>query len=127
MLTDICALADHFLIALPNINIGMMNLLDESGRQKLVDFLANDLVLLLVEAMQALLHWLGTGSNHQGVLGDFPRYARHVRRTPRKHIGICTEKVDEHGLLFGVEIDTDRQHLIVGVVGVEQDFLRALC
>jgi hypothetical protein len=56
----------------------MMNLLDEYGPQKLVDFLANDLTLLLVEAVQALLHWLGTGSNFQGVLGDIPRNARHV-------------------------------------------------
>ena len=51
----------------------MVNLLDESGRQKLVDFLANDLAPLFVEATQPLLHWLGTGSNFQGVLGDFPR------------------------------------------------------
>jgi len=56
----------------------MVNLLDESDRQKLLDLLANDLALLLVEAAQPLLHWLGTGSNLQGVLGDFPRYARHV-------------------------------------------------
>ena len=104
-----------------------MNLLDESGRQKLVDLLANDLALLLIEAAQALLHWLGTGSNLQGVLGDLPRYARHVRRTPCKHVGVCTEKVDEHGFLFGVEVGAVRQHLVVRVVGVERNFLRALC
>jgi len=104
----------------------MMNLLDESGHQKLVDFLANDLTLLLVEATQALLHWLGTGSNLQGVLGDFPRYARHVRRTQCKHIGVCIEKVDEHGFLFAVEVGADRQCFVVGDVGVERDFLRAL-
>ena len=91
----------------------MVNLLDESGRQKLVDLLANDLALLLVEATQPLLHWLGTGSNLQGVLGDFPRYAWHVRGTPCEHVGVRTEKVDEHGFLFGVEVGADRQHLIV--------------
>ena len=37
------------------------------------------------------------------------------------------EKVDEHSLLFGVEISADRQHLIVGAVGVERDFLCPLC
>jgi len=37
----------------------MVNLLDESGRQKLVDLLANDLAFLLIEATQPLLHWLG--------------------------------------------------------------------
>jgi len=56
----------------------MMDLLDESDRQKLVDFLANDLAFLLIEATQPLFHWLGTGLNFQGVLGDFPRYAWHV-------------------------------------------------
>ena len=105
----------------------MVNLLDESSYQKLVDLLTNDLALLLVEAAQPLLHWLGTGSNFQGVLDNFPRYARHIRGTPCKHVGICTEKVDEHGFLFGVEVGADCQHLAVGVVGVEQDLLCSFC
>jgi len=33
------------------------------------------------------------------------------------------EKVDEHGFLSGVEVGADRQHLAVGVVGVERDLL----
>ena len=101
----------------------MVNLLDESGYQKLVDFLANDLALLLIEAAQPLLHWLGTGLNFQGVLGDFPRYARHVRETPCKHVSVCTEKVNEHGFLFGVEDSADRQCLAVGIDGVEWNLL----
>jgi len=105
----------------------MVNLLDESGHQKLVDPLTNDLALLLVESVQPLLHWLGTGSNFQGVLGDFPRYARHVRGTPCKHVGVCMEKVDEHSFLFGVEVGADRQHLAVGVVGVERVLLCSFC
>ena len=105
----------------------MVNLLDESGRQNLVDFLANDLALHLVEAAQPLLHWLGTGSTLQGVLGDFPQYAWLVRGTPCKHVGVRTEKVNEHGFLFGVEVGADHQHLAVGVVGVERDLLGSLC
>ena len=97
----------------------MVNFLDESSRQKLINLLANDLALLLVEAAQALLHWLGTGSNLQGVLGDYPRNARHVRGTPCKHVGVCTEKVDEHGFLFGVKVGADRQHLIVRAIEVK--------
>ena len=103
-----------------------MNLLDESSRQKLVDFLANDLAPLLIDSAQPLLYWLGTSSNLQGVLGDFPRYAWHVRGTPCKHVGIRTEKVDEHSFLFGVEVGADRQHLAVGVVGIEWDPLGSL-
>ena len=101
----------------------MVNLLDECGCQKHLDLLTNDLALLLVEAAQPLLHWLGTGSNFQGVLGDLPRYARHVRGTPCGHVSIRTEKVDEHSFLFGVEVGPDRQRLAVGVIGVERDLL----
>ena len=83
--------------------------------------------LLLIESAQALLHGLGAGFDVQGVLGDFPRYAWHVRGTPCKHVGIRTEKVDEHSFLFGVEVGADRQHLAVGVVRVEWDLLGSLC
>jgi hypothetical protein len=61
------------------------------------------------------------------VLGDFPRYARHVRGTPRKDFGICAEKVDEHCFLFGVELGADPD-LLGGVVAeVERDGLNRLC
>jgi hypothetical protein len=56
----------------------MMNLLDESGLQQFVYLLTDDLALLLVEAVQALLHRFGAGSDFQGMLGDFPRYTRHI-------------------------------------------------
>ena len=102
-----------------------MNLLDESGRQKLVDLLPNDFALLLIEAAQALLHWFRTGSDLQGLLGDFPWYARHIWGTPCKHISIRVEKVNDHGFLFGVEVGTDRQCLAVGVVGIGRDLLGA--
>jgi hypothetical protein len=41
----------------------MMNLLDESGLQQLVDLLTDDLALLLVEAAQALFHRFRAGSD----------------------------------------------------------------
>jgi len=66
----------------------MEYLLDESGRQQLVDLFPDGPTLLLIESAQALLHGLGAGSDVQGVLDDFPRYARHVRGTPRKYITI---------------------------------------
>jgi len=85
----------------------MKYLLDESGRQQFVDLLPDGPTLLLVESAQALLHGFGTGSDVQGVLGDFPRYSRHVRGTPRKYVSIRAEKVDEHHFLFGVEARAD--------------------
>jgi len=99
----------------------MEYLLDESGSQQLVDLLPDGSALLLIESEQALLHGLGAGSDVQGVLGDFPRYARHVRGTPRKYVGMCTEKVDEHCFLFGVEARADPQRLAFRGPGVEED------
>jgi hypothetical protein len=60
------------------------------------------------------------------VLGDIPRYARHVRGTPRKNFGVCAEKVDEHYFLFGVELGADPDFLAGVIVGVETDRLDCL-
>jgi hypothetical protein len=60
------------------------------------------------------------------VLGDIPRYAGHVRGTPRKDFSVCVEKVDEHCFLFGVELGAD-PNLLAGVIaGVERDGLDRL-
>jgi hypothetical protein len=61
------------------------------------------------------------------VLGDIPRYAGHVRGTPRKNLGVRTEKVDEHYFLFGVELGVDPDLLAGVVAGVERDGLNRLC
>jgi hypothetical protein len=107
----------------------MMNLLDKSGLQKLVDLLTDDLALLFVKVAQALFHRSRAGSDLQGVLGDSPGYAQHVRGTPRKNIDVCAEKVNEHGFLFGIKGGTDAQRLSVwvgGVEGYELDIFREL-
>jgi hypothetical protein len=55
------------------------------------------------------------------VLGDIPRYAGHVRGTPRENVGVRVEKVDEHCFLFGIELGADPD-LFGGVAaGVEGD------
>ena len=81
----------------------MKYLLDESGCQQLVHLLADRPALEFVEALQALLHRLGVGLDVKGVLGDLPRYARHVRGAPREDIGVGAEEVDEHHFLFAVK------------------------
>jgi hypothetical protein len=60
------------------------------------------------------------------VLGDIPRYVRHVRGTPREYFGIRAEKVDEHCFLFGVELGADLQRLIAEAAGIEGDGLDCL-
>jgi hypothetical protein len=60
------------------------------------------------------------------VLGDIPRYAGHVRGTPRENVGVCAEKVDEHCFLFGIELEADPD-LLGGVAAwVEGDGLNCL-
>ena len=97
--------------------------LDESGRQKFLQLLADRPALELVEASQALLHRLGVGSDIKGVLGDLPRNARHVRGAPRKDVCVGAEKVDEHHFLFAVEGGADLQRLVVGAIRVEGHLL----
>ena len=61
------------------------------------------------------------------MLGDLPRYARHVRGAPCEHIRIRAEEVDEHGFLFAVEGGADPQRSAVGAVGVDRDELDGFC
>ena len=104
----------------------MEYLFDESGRQKFLQLLADRPALELVEASQALLHRLGVGSDIKRVLGDLPRYARHVRGAPRKDICVGAEEIDEHHFLFVVEGGADLQRLVVGVARIEGDLLNTL-
>jgi hypothetical protein len=104
----------------------MEYLFDEPFSHQLVDLLAYGSALLFVKAAQVLLHGSGSSSDIQRVLGDIPRYARHVRGTPRKNFGICAEKVDEHCFLFGVELGADPDLLVGVVAGVERDGLNRL-
>src|SRR6185295_13637016 len=101
----------------------MEYLLDEPGRQKFLQLLANRPALELVEASQPRLHRLGVGSDIKGVLGDLPQYARHARGAPRKDVCVGAEKVDEHHFLFAVEGGADLQRLVVGTIRIEGHLL----
>jgi hypothetical protein len=92
-----------------------------------VDLLAYGPALFFVESAQRLLHGSGSSSDIQRVLGDIPRYARHVRGTPRKNLGVRAEKVNEHCFLFGVELGADPDLLGGVVAGVKRDGLNRLC
>jgi hypothetical protein len=105
----------------------MEYLFDEPCSHQLVDLLAYGSTLFFVESAQRLLHGSGSSSDIQRVLGDIPRYARHVRGTPRKNLGVHAEKVNEHCFLFGVELGADPDLLGGIVAGVERDGLNRLC
>jgi hypothetical protein len=104
----------------------MEYLFDEPCSHQLVDLLAYGPALFFIKTTQVLLHGSGTGLDVQRVLGNIPRYAWHVRGTPRKNFGVCAEKVDEHCFLFGVELRADPDFLAGVVVGVEGDRLDRL-
>ena len=91
-----------------------------------MDLLAYGSALFFVESAQSLLHGSGSSSDIQRVLGDIPRYARHVRGTPRENVGVRAEKVDEHCFLFGIELGADPDLLGGIVAGVEGDGLNRL-
>jgi hypothetical protein len=95
----------------------MEYLFDEPCSHQLVDLLAYGSALFFIKMAQVLLHGSGTGSDVQRVLGDIPRYAWHVRGTPRKNFGIHAEKVDERCFLFGVELGADPDFLTGVVAG----------
>jgi hypothetical protein len=80
---------------------------------------------LMTEA-QRLPDGPGSGPDIQRVFGDIPRYAGHVRGTPRKDVGVRAEKVDEHCFLFGVEPGTDPDLLGGVATGVKRDGLNRL-
>jgi hypothetical protein len=86
-----------------------------------VDLLAYGSALFFVESAQRLLHGSGSSLDIQRVLGDIPRYAGHVRGTPRENVGVCAEKVDEHCFLFGIEPGADPDLLGGVAAGVERD------
>jgi hypothetical protein len=104
----------------------MEYLFDEPCSHQLVDLLAYGPALFFIKTAQVLLHGSGSSSDIQRVLGDIPRYAWHVRGTPCKNFGICTEKVDEHCFLFGVELGADPDLLAGVVAGVEGNGLNRL-
>ena len=104
----------------------MKYLLVESGRQKFLQLLTDRTALELVEASQALLHQLGVGSDIKGVLGDFPRYARHIRGAPRENVSVGAEKIDEHHFLLAVEGGADLQRLVIVLAWVKGHLLDAL-
>jgi hypothetical protein len=57
------------------------------------------------------------------VLGDLPRNARHVQGTPREHVSVGAEEVNEHCFLFGVERSADLECLAIRVIRAERDKL----
>ena len=63
----------------------------------------------------------------QGMLGDLPWNAWHIRGFPRKDVFVVVEEVDERAFLFGGERGTNAYHFTLRVAGIHEDPLGALC
>ena len=61
----------------------------------------------------------------QGMLGDLPRNAWHIRGFPRKDVFVVIEEVDERAFLFEGKRRSNAHHFVFGGPGVYEDFLRA--
>jgi hypothetical protein len=104
----------------------MKNLHDESGRQELLDLLTDGPVLLLIEVAQPLLHRFGAGPDVQGVLSDISQNTWQIRGSPREHVTIHTEEVDEQEFLFGRQGGADMHRPTVRAARVEGKHLDPL-
>jgi hypothetical protein len=82
-----------------------------------VDLLAYGSALFFVESAQRLLHGSGSSSNIQQVLGDIPRYARHVRGTPRKNLAFTRRKSTSTASYLGSSSEPIRTCLEVSLLG----------
>ena len=60
------------------------------------------------------------------MLGEFPRYTRHVLGEPCENVPILTEELDELVFLFAIEVRPHDDELGL-VVFVEVDFLCVPC
>ena len=61
----------------------------------------------------------------QGMLGDLPQNAWHIRGLPRKDVFVAVEEVDESTFLFRGKRGTNAQHFSLGAPRIYEDFLRA--
>ena len=62
----------------------------------------------------------------QGVLGDFPQDAWHVRGFPRKDVVVGAEEVDKRIFLFRGKRGANVHHLAIGAAGIYEVLFRAL-
>ena len=63
----------------------------------------------------------------QGMLGDLPQNAWHIRGFPCKDVFVAAEEVDERAFLFGGKRGTNAYRFTLGAAVVYVDLLGAHC
>ena len=85
----------------------MKNLHDKPCCQKPGYLLTNSLTPLFVEAAEKLPDRFELRIYVKGVLSEFPRYTRHVKRLPCKDVPVLTDELDERAFLFRIQVGAD--------------------
>ena len=65
--------------------------------------------------------------NFQGMLGDLPQNAWHIRGFPRKDVFVAAKEVDERAFLFRGKRGTNAYRFTLGAARIYEDPLGALC
>ena len=89
----------------------MKNFNNKPGRQEPGYFLTNGFLPLLIKPPEELPDRLKFWINIKGVLSEFSRYTRRVRRFPCKDVPVLTDELDERAFLFRIQIGTDAELL----------------
>ena len=100
---------------------------DEPSGQQFCYLFADGPAFFFVEAAQALLHRLGAWVDFQGMLGNLPQDAWHIRGFPRKDVFVVAEEVDERAFLFRGERGPDADFSTLGAARIQQDLPGAFC
>ena len=80
----------------------MKNFDDKPSCQESGYFFSKGLSSLLIESAKKLFDRFKLWINIKGVLSEFSRYTRHVRRFPCKDVPVLTDELDESAFLFGI-------------------------
>src|SRR4051812_11950053 len=91
--------------------LGVKHFHDETHSLKLGDLFVDCSSLVLEETSEGLLDRLRAWPNVQLVLGEFPRYTRHVLWIPCKDVPVLTKELDELAFLFVAKSSSDRNEL----------------
>ena len=82
----------------------MEDFTDEAGGEELVHLRPNELLALRCLTAHLLPDGPRIGVHGKVVLDHLPWDSRHVRRLPRKHVGVSLEEGDERAFLFGGQV-----------------------
>ena len=105
--------------------LGVKDFHDEAGCEQLGDLFADCSSFVFEKTSKWLLDRLGARPDVKSMLGEFPRYARHVLWRPCEDVPVLTEELDELAFLFAAKAGSN-YHELSGVGGIQGNLLTVL-